>query len=193
MQSKESETIWSIVWVRFSPKRQFLDESRCSCLCMECWWSTPAGCCVFTLSHSFVLQLVTCEGWFYFLFLNFSQNSHAQLTGRLANTPSSSLFKLLLDSSQPPVYNNPLPSNSKGPHPKLGRRNQAMNVFHKLCLSQFICVTVFVFRFHISCQWVNLQAEWRLLDKDRTIFQFTGNTRNQISTIWHVQLQWEIH
>ncbi len=45
------------------PRGRFLDESRCCCLC-GVHWSSCAGCCVFTLSHSFIVQLVLCEVWF---------------------------------------------------------------------------------------------------------------------------------
>lgn len=62
-KSEAKQGKWDYLIHRVSPifpKRQYVDEGRCCSLWMECW-STHAGCYVFTPSHSFVVQLITCK------------------------------------------------------------------------------------------------------------------------------------
>lgn len=123
------------------PRRQCLDESRCCCFRVE-RWSAGAGCCVFTLSHFFILQLVTCEVWFSQLVIKFPCTVHCQTS---KTTPCSAWLKPLLASSQPPIPHQPPPTpilQRKGPHPNFGRRHQMVVVFvlFTLSLSLSLCV-----------------------------------------------------
>lgn len=73
------------------------------------------------------------------------------------NNPSSALFKLLLDGSQPPIHTNPLQiqscSEKKGPHPKFGRLYMVV-VFVLLTLSFSLSLYM-----PINYQSMNIQAD----------------------------------
>lgn len=90
------------------PKRQFLDQSR------YCWvehWSARAGCYVFTLSHSFVVQLVTCEVWFSQLSTQIPM--HALLADWQTTPALPCLSRCLTAAPNPPSTPTPLQSCSE--------------------------------------------------------------------------------
>lgn len=122
------------------PRRQCLDKSRCCCSCVE-RWSAGAGCCVFTLSHFFIVQLVTCELRFSQLAIKFPCTVHCQTSKTTVALPGLSRC---LPAPSPP--STPTPSNSnpaaKGTPPKFWKKASDGGCFcvvHSLLLPLFMC------------------------------------------------------
>ena len=119
------------------PRRQFLDESRCCCFC-EARWSARAGCYVFTLSCSFIVQLVTCEVWFSQLLTTFP----CTVCWQTSKQPLLSLvWAACLTAPNPPSTPTPLQLQScseRDPTQKFGRGDQMVVVFAEH--SSFACI-----------------------------------------------------
>lgn len=147
---KKSETIWSIVWVRFFPGDNFWMKADAVAFCVE-RWSARAGCYVLTLSHSFIVQLVTCEVWFSQLVTKFPCTVDCQAC---KTTPAQPCLSCRLTAPNPPSTPTPLQLQS------CSERDPTQNLEEEIRWCLFLCCSLTPsLSLYIRCQSVNTEAD----------------------------------